>query len=165
MAKKKNENVVKMEQPVEKNEQVEEATEEKELSLEDLGFIFYGDLGIKIKSYPSLEEYEMIAKYVTSLNSWAERVYSVDLMILNMFTDIEEDDVTKIATSMPLTGSELMKNIRNRIFNINLLDEAIAYYDSPSALVKLIMGAVGEVIGTEKIQEILNFKAKEPEEE
>lgn len=108
--------------------------------------VYLEEYDISVKPYLSYDEIQVILNAVDKFDKWSERQTNIDVLMLYFCTDIGKDKIEEIGHET-LLASGLINAVRWNIDNINEVYDGIAYNDSISREMKLIMKDLKKIAG------------------
>lgn len=101
---------------------------------------------ISVKPYLSYDEIQVILNAVEQFDTWSERQTNIDVLMLYFCTDIGKDKIEEIGHEL-LLSSGLIDDVRRKVANMNEVYAGLAYNDSISREMKLIMKDLKKIVG------------------
>ena len=101
---------------------------------------------ISVKPYLSYDEIQVILNAVEQFDMWSERQTNIDVLMLYFCTDIGKDKIEEIGHEL-LLSSGLIDDVRREVLNMNEVYTGLAYNDSISREMKLIMKDIKKIAG------------------
>lgn len=101
---------------------------------------------ISVKPYLSYDEIQVILNAVEQFDMWSERQTNIDVLMLYFCTDIGKDKIEEIGHKL-LLSSGLIDDVRREVSNMNEVYAGLAYNDSISREMKLIMKDIKKIAG------------------
>lgn len=101
---------------------------------------------ISVKPYLSYDEIQVILNAVEQFDMWSERQTNIDVLMLYFCTDIGKDKIEEIGHEL-LLSSGLIDDVRREVTNMNEVYAGLAYNDSISREMKLIMKDIKKIAG------------------
>lgn len=101
---------------------------------------------ISVKPYLSYDEIQVILNAVEQFDTWSERQTNIDVLMLYFCTDIGKDKIEEIGHEL-LLSSGLIDDVRRKVINMNEVYAGLAYNDSISREMKLIMKDIKKIAG------------------
>lgn len=101
---------------------------------------------ISVKTYLSYDEIQVILNAVEQFDTWSERQTNIDVLMLYFCTDIGKDKIEEIGHEL-LLSSGLIDDVRREVLNMNEVYAGLAYNDSISREMKLIMKDLKKIAG------------------
>lgn len=101
---------------------------------------------ISVKPYLSYDEIQVILNAVEQFDTWSERQTNIDVLMLYFCTDIGKDKIEEIGHEL-LLSSGLIDDVRRKVANMNEVYAGLAYNDSISREMKLIMKDIKKIAG------------------
>ena len=101
---------------------------------------------IHVKPYLSYDEIQVMLNGVDKLTSWAERQTNIDVLMLHFCTDITDEQIEEIGHEV-LLASGVIDAVAREIVNMNEVYAGLAYNDSISREMKLIMKDLKKIAG------------------
>lgn len=101
---------------------------------------------ISVKPYLSYDEIQVILNAVEQFDMWSERQTNIDVLMLYFCTDIGKDKIEEIGHEL-LLSSGLIDDVRREVSNMNEVYAGLAYNDSISREMKLIMKDIKKIAG------------------
>ena len=101
---------------------------------------------ISVKPYLSYDEIQVILNAVEQFDTWSERQTNIDVLMLYFCTDIGKDKIEEIGHEL-LLSSGLIDDVRRKVVNMNEVYAGLAYNDSISREMKLIMKDLKKIAG------------------
>lgn len=101
---------------------------------------------ISVKPYLSYDEIQVILNAVEQFDTWSERQTNIDVLMLYFCTDIGKDKIEEIGHEL-LLSSGLIDDVRRKVTNMNEVYAGLAYNDSISREMKLIMKDIKKIAG------------------
>lgn len=111
---------------------------------------------IHVKPYLSYDEIQVMLNGVDKLTSWAERQTNIDVLMLHFCTDITDKQIEEIGHEV-LLASGVIDAVAREIVNMNEVYAGLAYNDSISREMKLIMKDLKKIAGA---GDLINDKRK-----
>ncbi len=111
---------------------------------------------IHVKPYLSYDEIQVMLNGVDKLTSWAERQTNIDVLMLHFCTDITDKQIEEIGHEV-LLASGVIDAVAREIVNMNEVYAGLAYNDSISREMKLIMKDLKKIVGA---GDLINDKRK-----
>lgn len=108
--------------------------------------VYLGEYDISVKPYLSYDEIQVILNAVEQFDTWSERQTNIDVLMLYFCTDIGKDKIEEIGHEL-LLSSGLIDDVRREVTNMNEVYAGLAYNDSISREMKLIMKDLKKIAG------------------
>lgn len=108
--------------------------------------VYLGKYDISVKPYLSYDEIQVILNAVEQFDTWLERQTNIDVLMLYFCTDIGKDKIEEIGHEL-LLSSGLIDDVRREVTNMNEVYAGLAYNDSISREMKLIMKDLKKIAG------------------
>lgn len=118
--------------------------------------VYIEKYGIHVKPYLSYDEIQVMLNGVDKLTSWAERQTNIDVLMLHFCTDITDEQIEEIGHEV-LLASGVIDAVAREIVNMNEVYAGLAYNDSISREMKLIMKDLKKIAGA---GDLINDKRK-----
>lgn len=121
--------------------------------LNNINSVYLEKYDIHVNPYLSYAEIQSIADGTKKLDTWAEREQNIDMMILWFTTDIEKENFEKY-THDDFLKSGLLYEVKNRVYNKNLIYTALNYTESVQrALAQILKELPKNLAPLEKVVE------------
>ena len=115
--------------------------------------IYLDEFDIYVEPYLTYDQIQKISESIATQEDWAVRQQTMDMLILYYTTDISKEEMEQVGHD-DLLKSGVIDTVKNSINNLNQVQEAIDYIQSPIKALKQFSDKLPEF--KKSLQEVIN---------
>lgn len=121
--------------------------------IKNIDKIYLDEFDIYVETYLTYDQIQKISESIATQEDWAVRQQTMDMLILYYTTDISQEEMEKVGHD-DLLKSGIIDEVKNSIKNLNQVQEAIDYMQSPIKALKQFSDKLPEL--KKSLQEVIN---------
>lgn len=121
--------------------------------IKNINKIYLDKFDIYVEAYLTYDQIQKISESIATQEDWAVRQQTMDMLILYYATDISQEELEKVGHD-DLLKSGVIDAVKNSIKNLNQVQEAIDYIQSPIKALKQFSDKLPEL--KKSLQEVIN---------
>lgn len=121
--------------------------------IKNINKIYLDEFDIYVEAYLTYDQIQKISESIATQEDWAVRQQTMDMLILYYTTDISQEELEQVGHD-DLLKSGVIDAVKNSIKNLNQVQEAIDYIQSPIKALKQFSDKLPEL--KKSLQEVIN---------
>ena len=121
--------------------------------IKSINKIYLDEFDIYVEPYLTYDQIQKISESIVTQEDWAVRQQTMDMLILYYATDISKEEMEQVGHD-DLLKSGIIDAVKNSIKNLNQVQEAIDYMQSPIKALKQFSDKLPEL--KKSLQEVIN---------
>ena len=121
--------------------------------IKSINKIYLDEFDIYVEPYLTYDQIQKISESIVTQEDWAVRQQTMDMLILYYATDISKEEMEQVGHD-DLLKSGIIDAVKNSIKNLNQVQEAIDYMQSPIKVLKQFSDKLPEL--KKSLQEVIN---------
>lgn len=121
--------------------------------IKNINKIYLDEFDIYVEAYLTYDKIQKISESIATQEDWAVRQQTMDMLILYYTTDISQEELEQVGHD-DLLKSGVIDAVKNSIKNLNQVQEAIDYIQSPIKALKQFSDKLPEL--KKSLQEVIN---------
>lgn len=121
--------------------------------IKNINKIYLDEFDIYVEPYLTYDQIQKISESIATQEDWAVRQQTMDMLILYYATDISKEEMEQVGHD-DLLKSGVIDTVKNSINNLNQVQEAIDYIQSPIKALKQFSDKLPEF--KKSLQEVIN---------
>ena len=121
--------------------------------IKSINKIYLDEFDIYVEPYLTYDQIQKISESIATQEDWAVRQQTMDMLILYYATDISKEEMEQVGHD-DLLKSGIIDTVKNSIKNLNQVQEAIDYIQSPIKALKQFSDKLPEL--KKSLQEVIN---------
>ena len=121
--------------------------------IKNINKIYLDEFDIYVEPYLTYDQIQKISESIATQEDWAVRQQTMDMLILYYATDISKEEMEQVGHD-DLLKSGIIDAVKNSIKNLNQVQEAIDYIQSPIKALKQFSDKLPEF--KKSLQEVIN---------
>lgn len=121
--------------------------------IKSINKIYLDEFDIYVEPYLTYDQIQKISESIVTQEDWAVRQQTMDMLILYYATDISKEEMEQVGHD-DLLKSGIIDAVKNSIKNLNQVQEAIDYIQSPIKALKQFSDKLPEL--KKSLQEVIN---------
>ena len=121
--------------------------------IKSINKIYLDEFDIYVEPYLTYDQIQKISESIVTQEDWAVRQQTMDMLILYYATDISKEEMEQVGHD-DLLKSGIIDAVKNSIKNLNQVQEAIDYIQSPIKVLKQFSDKLPEL--KKSLQEVIN---------
>lgn len=121
--------------------------------IKNINKIYLDEFDIYVEPYLTYDQIQKISESIVTQEDWAVRQQTMDMLVLYYTTDISKEEMEQVGHD-DLLKSGIIDAVKNSIKNLNQVQEAIDYIQSPIKALKQFSDKLPEL--KKSLQEVIN---------